>query len=137
MGGNTELFKIVAALRDSLFMRVDLAYILPMHAGAREQVVIDLEAKAPYDGKRVLGEKVVDGIHRACRGVLDRKHAKVAEAFAHRAEYAFKGAEERDAGHAEELARGDLAIGALDALACYARRGWEGLAHWLEACVRA
>ena len=60
MGGNTELFKIVAALRDSLFMRVDLAYILPMHAVAREQVVIDLEAKAPHDGKRVLSEKVVE-----------------------------------------------------------------------------
>ena len=64
-----------------------------------------------------LGEQVVDGVDRAGGGVLDGQHAKLAEAVAHGTHDALEGLEKRDVGHVEELARGDLAVSALDALA--------------------
>ena len=64
-----------------------------------------------------LREQVVDGVDGTCGGVFDGQYAKLAEAVAHGAHNALEGLEERDIGHVEELARGDLAVGAFDALA--------------------
>ena len=73
-----------------------------------------------------LGEQVVDGVDRAGGGVLDGQHAKLAEAVAHSAHNALEGLKEGDIGHVEELARGDLAVGAFDALAGDGGRLGEG-----------
>ena len=64
-----------------------------------------------------LREQVVDRVDRACGGVFDGQYAKLAEAVSHGAHDTFEGVEERDIGHVEELARGDLAVGTLNALA--------------------
>ena len=79
--------------------------------------MVDLEAKRAHDVEVELGEQVVDGVDRAGGGVLDGQHAKLAEAVAHGAHNAFEGLEKRDVGHVEELARGDLTVSALNALA--------------------
>ena len=114
------------ALRDGLAVAVDLAYVRELGAGLDEQVVVDLEAKRAHDVEVELGEQVVDGVDRAGGGVLDGQHAKLAEAVAHSAHNALEGLEKRDVGHVEELARGDLAVGALNALAGDGGRLGEG-----------
>ena len=73
-----------------------------------------------------LGEQVVDGVDRAGSGVFDGQHAKLAKAVAYGAHNALEGIKEGDIGHVEELARGDLAVGALDALAGDGGRLGEG-----------
>ena len=98
-------------------MAVNLAHVGELGAGLDEQVVVDLEAQRAHDMEVELCEQVVDGVYRAGGGVLDGQHAKLAEAIAHGAHDALEGLEERDIGHVEELARGDLAVGALNALA--------------------
>ena len=115
-----------SALRDGLAVAVDLAHVGELGAGLDEQVVIDLEAQRTHDIEVELGEQVVDGVDRAGGGVLDGQHAKLAEAVAHSAHNAFEGLEKRDVGHGEELARGDLAVGAFDALAGDGGRLGEG-----------
>ena len=106
-----------SALRDGLTVAVDLAYVRELGAGLDEQVVVDLEAKRAHDVKIELGEQVVDGVDRAGGGVLDGQHAKLAEAVAHSAHDALEGLKERNIRHVEELARGDLTVSALNALA--------------------
>ena len=98
-------------------MAVDLAHVGELGAGFDEQVVVDLEAQRAHDMEVELGEQVVDSIDRASGGVLDGQHAKLAKAVAYGAHDALEGLEKRDVGHVEELARGDLAVSALDALA--------------------
>ena len=107
-------------------MAVDLAYVCELGAGLDEQVVIDLEAQRTHDVEVELGKQVVDGVDRAGGGVLDGQHAKLAEAVAHGAHDALEGLKERDVGHVEELARGDLAIGTFHALAGNGGRLREG-----------
>lgn len=113
-------------LGDGLTVAVDLAHVGELGAGLDEQVVVDLEAQRAHDVEVELGEQVVDRVDRARRGVLDGQHAKLAEAVAHGAHDALEGLEERDVGHVEELARGDLAVGAFHALAGNAGRLGEG-----------
>ena len=79
--------------------------------------MVDLEAKRAHDVEVELGEQVVDGVDRAGGGVFYGQYAKLAEAVAHSAHNAFEGLEKRDVGHVEELARGDLTVSALNALA--------------------
>ena len=105
------------ALSDGLTVAIDLTNILQLGAGLDEQVVVDLEAKRAHDVEVELREQVVDRVDRARGGVFDGQYAKFAEAVAHRAHDTFKGLEERDIGHVEELACGDLTVGALYALA--------------------
>ena len=105
------------ALGDCLAMAVDLAHVCELGAGLDEQVMIDLEAQRAHDVEVELGEQVVDGVDRAGGGVFDGQHAKLAKAVAHGTHDALEGLEERDIGYVEELARGDLAVGAFDALA--------------------
>ena len=107
-------------------MAVDLAHVGELGAGFDEQVVIDLEAQRTHDMEVELGEQVIDGVDRAGSGVFDGQHAKLAKAVAHGAHNALKGLKERDVGHVEELARGDLAVGAFHALAGNACRLGEG-----------
>ena len=106
-----------SALRDGLTVAVDLAHVGELGAGFDEQVVVDLESQRAHDVEVELGEQVVDGVDRASGGVLDGQHAKLAKAVAYGAHDALEGLEERDIGHGKELARGDLAVGALNALA--------------------
>ena len=113
-------------LGNGLAVAVDLAYVRELGAGLDEQVVIDLEAQRAHDMEVELCEQVVDGVNRAGGGVLDGQHAKLAEAVAHGAHDALEGLEERDVGHVKELARGDLAVGAFDALAGNGGRLREG-----------
>ena len=105
------------ALGNGLAVAVDLVHVRKLGAGLDKQVVVDFEAKRAHDVEVELGEQVVDGVDRAGGGVLDGQHAKLAEAVAHGAHDALEGLEERDIGHGKELARGDLAVSALDALA--------------------
>ena len=115
-------------------MAVDLVHVLELGAGLDEQVVVDLEAQRAHDMEVELGEQVVDSVDRAGGGVLDGQHAKLAEAVAHGAHNAFEGLEKRDVGHVEELARGDLTVGALNALAGDGGRLREGR---VEGCSRS
>lgn len=110
-------FDKAGALRDGLTVAIDLTNILQLGAGLDEQVVVDLEAQRPHNVEVELREQVVDRVDRARGGVFDGQYAKLAEAVAHSAHDTFKGLEERDIGHGEELARGDLAVGTLNALA--------------------
>ena len=97
--------------------------------------MIDLEAQRAHDMEIELGEQVVDGVDRARGGVFDGQYAKLAESVAHRAHDTFEGVEERDIGHVEELARGDLAVGALNALAGDAGSLGEGRVEGLGSGV--
>ena len=114
------------ALGNGLAMAVDLVHVLELGAGLDEQVVVDLEAQRAHDMEVELGEQVVDSVDRAGGGVLDGQYAKLAEAVAYSAHDTFEGVEERDIGHVEELARGDLTVSALNALAGDGGRLGEG-----------
>ena len=114
------------ALGNSLAVAIDLAHVLELGAGFDEQVVVDLEAQRAHDVEIELGEQVVDGVDRASGGVFDGQHAKLAKAVAHGAHDALEGLKEGDIGHVEELARGDLAVGAFDPLAGDSCRLGEG-----------
>ena len=116
----------VGALRDGLTVAIDLTNILQLGAGLDEQVVVDLEAQRAHNVEVELREQIVDRVDRTRGGVFDGQYAKFAEAVAHRAHDTFEGLEERDIGHVEELARGDLAVGALNALAGDGGRLGEG-----------
>lgn len=124
-----------SALRDGLTVAVDLMHALEPGARFDEQVVIDLEAQRAHDVEVELREQVVDRVNRAGSGVFDGQYAKLAEAVSHGAHDAFEGLEERDIGHVEELARGDLAVGALYALACDAGSLGEGHVEGLGSGV--
>ncbi len=119
-------FDKAGALGDSLAVAIDLVHVGELGAGFDEQIVVDLETQRAHDMEIELGEQVVDGVNRAGGGVLDGQHAKLAEAVAHGAHDALEGLEERDVGHVKELACGDLAVGAFDALAGNGGRLREG-----------
>ena len=114
------------ALGNGLAVAVDLVHVRKLGAGLDEQVVVDFEAQRAHDMEVELGEQVVDGVNRAGGGVLDGQHAKLAEAVAHGAHDALEGLEERDVGHVEEFARGDLTVSALNTLAGDGGRLGEG-----------
>ena len=114
------------ALGNGLAVAVDLAHVGEIGAGFDEQVVIDLEAQRARDMKVELGEQVVDSIDRAGGGVFDGQHAKLAKAVTYGAHNALEGIKEGNIGHVEELACGDLAVGALNALAGDGGRLGEG-----------
>ena len=114
------------ALGNGLAVAVDLAHVLELGAGFDEQVVIDFEAQRAHDVEIELCEQVVDGIDRAGSGVFDGQHAKLAETVAYGAHNALEGIKEGDIGHVEELARGDLTVSALNALAGDGGRLGEG-----------
>ena len=128
-------FDKAGALGNGLAVAVDLAYVLEFGAGFDEQVVVDLEAQRAHDVEVELREQVVDRVDRARGGIFDGQYAKLAEAVSHGAHDTFEGLEERDIGHVEELARGDLAVGALNALAGDAGSLGEGRVEGLGSGV--
>ena len=97
--------------------------------------MVDLEAQRAHDVEVELCEQVVNCVDRAGGGVFDGQHAKLAEAVSHSAHDTFEGLEERDIGHGKELARGDLAVGALNALAGDAGSLGEGRVEGLGSGV--
>ena len=84
---------------------------------AREEVVVDLEARRADHVEVVLHHEVVDLVDRACRRVLDRQDPELAEALLDGAEDAFEGIEVADRGVLEDALGRNLRVGALDALA--------------------